>query len=140
MSAAASAATAAKRPLPNPQACQRLAEQMLSLTLAAGADGVEVLVRDGTELEVKVRLGEPELIKEAGSRALGLRVLKDHRAAVTYTSDFTPAAMARFAQETVELAALAEPDPTGDLPAREVGWGPTFQRGCGVHTTRPGGG
>ena len=37
----------------------------------AGADGAEVLVRDGTELEVKVRLGEPELIKEAGSRALG---------------------------------------------------------------------
>ena len=28
----------------------------------------------------KVRLGEPELIKEAGSRALGLRVLKDQRA------------------------------------------------------------
>jgi PmbA protein len=119
MSAAASAAATGKRPLPDPRACQQLAEQMLSLTLAAGADGVEVLVRDGTELEVKVRLGEPELIKEAGSRALGLRVLKDHRAAVTYTSDFTPAAMARFAKETVELAALAEPDPTGDLPARE---------------------
>jgi hypothetical protein len=30
-----------------------------------------VLVRDGAELEVKVRLGETELIKEAGSRALG---------------------------------------------------------------------
>ena len=119
MSAAAPAAAGGKRPLPDPRACQRLAEQMLSLTLAAGADGVEVLVRDGTELEVKVRLGEPELIKEAGSRALGLRVLKDHRAAVTYTSDFMPEAMARFAKETVELAALAEPDPTGDLPARE---------------------
>lgn len=119
MSAVAHAGAPGKRPLPDPQACRRLAEQMLSLTLAAGADGAEVLVRDGTELEVKVRLGEPELIKEAGSRALGLRVLKDHRASVTYTSDFTPAAMARFAKETVELAALAEPDPTGDLPARE---------------------
>jgi PmbA protein len=92
---------------------------MLHLTMKAGADGAEVLVRDGSELEVKVRLGEPELVKEAGSRALGLRVLKDHRAAVTYTSDFDPEAMARFARETVELAALAEPDATGDLPARE---------------------
>jgi PmbA protein len=105
--------------LPDPQACQRLAEQMLSLSIAAGADGAEVLVRDGTELEVKIRLGEPELIKEAGSRALGLRVLKDHRAAVTYTSDFSPGAMERFARESVALAALAEPDPTGDLPASE---------------------
>jgi PmbA protein len=108
-----------RRPLPDPKACQQLAEQMLSLALRAGADGAEVLVRDGNELEVKIRLGEPELIKEAGSRALGLRVLKDHRAAVTYTSDFTPAAMEAFARETVALAALAEPDPTGDLPARE---------------------
>jgi PmbA protein len=108
-----------RRPIPDPKACQRLADQMLSFAMRAGADGAEVLVRDGTELEVKVRLGEPELIKEAGSRALGLRVLKDHRAAVTYTSDFSPAAMERFAGESVELAALAEPDPTGDLPASE---------------------
>jgi PmbA protein len=108
----------ARRP-PDPAACQRLAEQMLSYARKAGADGAEVLVRHGTELEVKIRLGEPELVKEAGSRALGLRVVKDHRSAVTYTSDFTPAAMERFARETVELAALAEPDPTGDLPAHE---------------------
>jgi PmbA protein len=107
------------RRLPDPKACQRLAEQMLALALKAGADGAEVLVRDGTELEVKVRLGETELIKEAGSRALGLRVLKDARSALTYTSDFAPTAMERFARESVELASLAEPDPAGDLPAKE---------------------
>ncbi|HVU49579.1 MAG TPA: metallopeptidase TldD-related protein [Polyangia bacterium] len=119
-----SSARSARR-LPDPKECQRLAEQMLAYAKRAGADGAEVLVRDGTELEVKVRLGEPELVKEAGSRALGLRVLRDHRAAVTYTSDFAPAAMERFARETVELAALAEPDELADLPrademAREV--------------------
>jgi PmbA protein len=92
---------------------------MLALVLKAGADGAEVLVRDGTELEVKVRLGEPELIKEAGSRALGLRVIKDQRAAVTYTSDLTAAGMERLARDSVELAALAEPDPVAALPARE---------------------
>jgi PmbA protein len=108
-----------RRPIPDPEVCQRFAEQMVSFALAAGADGAEVLVRDGSELEVKVRLGEPELVKEAGSRALGLRVIKDHRAAVTYTSDFGPDALERFARETVELAALAEPEPTGDLPDRD---------------------
>jgi PmbA protein len=107
------------RRVPDPKTCQRLAEQMLALTLKAGADGAEVLVRDGTELEVKVRLGEPELIKEAGSRALGLRVIKDERAAVTYTSDLTAAGMERFARDSVELAALAEPDPVAALPARD---------------------
>jgi len=98
---------------------------MLSLAKKAGADGAEVLVRDGRELSVKVRLGEPELVKEAGSRGLGLRVIKDHRAAITYTSDFSDDALAKLARDTVELAQLAEPDPLGDLPppeemAREV--------------------
>ena len=93
------------------KACQRLAEQMLALARKAGADGAEVLVRDGAELEVKVRLGETELIKEAGSRALGLRVIKDERSAVTYTSDLTTAGLERLARDSVELAALAEPDP-----------------------------
>ncbi len=105
------------RLIPDPKECQRYAELMVALTLRAGADGAEVLVRDGRELEVKVRLGEPELVKEAGSRGLGLRVIKDHRAAVTYTSDFTEAALGKFARDTVELAQLAEPEPLADLPA-----------------------
>jgi PmbA protein len=113
------------RPSPDPRACQRDAEQMLSLALRAGADAAEVLVRDGRELEVKVRLGEPELVKEAGSRALGLRVIKEHRAALTYTSDFSTPALERLARDTVELALLAEPEPLADLPegaeiAREI--------------------
>jgi PmbA protein len=109
-----------RRPLPDAEACQRFAEQMLSLTLEAGADEAEVLARDGSELEVKVRMGEPELVKEAGSRALGLRVIKDGRSAVTYTSDLSRAGLERLARESVELAALAEPDPTGALPDREL--------------------
>jgi PmbA protein len=115
---AARAVTPGQR-VPDPKQCQRYAEQMLRLALKAGADGAEVLVRDGSELEVKVRLGETELIKEAGSRALGLRVIKQERAAVTYTSDFSPAALERLARDSVELAGLAEPDPEGALPARE---------------------
>jgi len=102
--------------LPDARRCQEWAEEMLSYAQAAGAEGAEVLVRDGSELEVKVRLGEPELVKDAGSRALGLRVLRDHRVAVAYTSDFVSAAMRQFARETVTLCDLAEPDPLADLP------------------------
>ncbi len=109
----------AKRIIADPRACQELAEQMMSLALRAGADGAEVLVRDGAELQVKLRLGEPELVKEAGSRGLGLRVLKDQRAAVAYTSDFAPNAMESFARESVELCRLAEPEPQAALPAGE---------------------
>jgi PmbA protein len=103
----------------DPRSCQEIAEHMLTLALRAGADAAEVLVRDGAELQVKVRKGEPELVKEAGSRGLGLRVLKDARAATTYTSDFAPLAMQSFAEESVALCRLAEPDPLAALPDRE---------------------
>ncbi len=108
-----------KRKIANEKVCQELAEQMLSLALSAGADGAEVLVRDGAELEVKLRMGEPELVKEAGSRGLGLRVLKEARAAVTYTSDFDAQAMKSFAEESVALCRLSEPEPLAALPDRE---------------------
>jgi PmbA protein len=108
-----------KRTAANAKACQELAEQMLSFALRAGADGAEVLVRDGAELEVKVRMGETELIKEAGSRGLGLRVIKQDRAAVTYTSDFDVQAMRKFAEESLALCRLAEPEPLAALPNRE---------------------
>ena len=75
-----------------------------------GADHAEVLVRDGSELTAKVRLGEPELVQEAGSRALGLRVLKGAKRAVTYTSDLRRESLEALCKETVALADLAEAD------------------------------
>ncbi|HEY5949596.1 MAG TPA: TldD/PmbA family protein [Kofleriaceae bacterium] len=91
----------------------------------AGADHAEVLVRDGSELTAKVRLGEPELVQEAGSRALGLRVLKGAKRAVTYTSDLRRESLEALCKETVALAELAEADeyalpPDPSLLAKEV--------------------
>jgi PmbA protein len=93
-----------------------LAQKTVELATRAGADGVEVLVRDGSELTAKVRLGEPEVVQEAGSRALGLRVFRDGRQATTYTSDMRPAELERLVTESVDLALLAEPDEHSGLP------------------------
>ncbi len=93
-----------------------LAESAVDKARKAGADAVEAIVQSGAELSVKVRMGEPEMVHEAGSRALGLRVFKDHRSAVTYTSDFTPAAFEAFVRESVALAQLSEPDELNELP------------------------
>src|SRR4029079_3692951 len=86
------------------------AQLAVELAKKAGADDAEVLVRDGSEPNAKVRLGEAELVQEAGSRALGLRVLRGGRRAVTYTSDLRREALEALCKETVELADLAEPD------------------------------
>ena len=87
-----------------------VAQLAVELAKKAGADAAEVLVRDGSELTAKVRLGEPELVQEAGSRALGLRVLKGARRATTYTSDLRRDALEALCAETCALAELAEPD------------------------------
>jgi PmbA protein len=87
-----------------------LAQLAVELAKRAGADDAEVLVRDGSELTAKVRLGNPELVQEAGSRALGLRVLRGGKRAVTYTSDLRREALEALCAETVTLADLAEAD------------------------------
>ncbi len=95
---------------------RELAQRVVKLARAAGADDAEVQVSDGTELAVKVRLGQPELIQEAGSRGLGLRVFRDRRQAITFTSDLRPHALERFAADTVAMARLSEPDELHVLP------------------------
>lgn len=87
-----------------------VAQLAVELAKKAGADDAEVLVRDGSELTAKIRLGEPELVQEAGSRALGLRVLRGGKRAVTYTSDLRREALEALCAETVTLADFAEPD------------------------------
>ncbi len=96
------------------------AQLAVELAKKAGADDAEVIVRDGSELTARVRLGEPELVQEAGSRALGLRVLKGGRRAVTYTSDLRRDALVALCAETVALAELAEPDENALPPDPEL--------------------
>jgi len=48
--------------------------------------------------------------------SLGLRVINGGRTAVCSTSDLSPASLERFAAETVELAAISEPDEFAGLP------------------------
>jgi PmbA protein len=87
-----------------------VAQLALELAKKAGAEHAEVLVRDGSELTTKIRLGEPELVQEATSRGLGLRVIKDGKRAVTYTSDLRRDALEALCIESVALAELAERD------------------------------
>jgi PmbA protein len=98
---------------------QAIAAEVVTMARRSGADAAEVLVRDGSELTAKVRLGQPELVQEAGSRALGLRVFKDRRRASTYTSDLRRGALATFVADTVGLAELSEPDELNRLPDAE---------------------
>lgn len=94
-----------------------LAEDVVACARRAGADESDAILIAGTEFEVTVRQGQIDRLVEAGSKALGLRVYVGGRPAVRYTSDFTsPAALEKFARDTVELASITDPDPAAGLP------------------------
>jgi PmbA protein len=98
-----------------------LAASLVERARRGGADVAEVVARSGSELSVRVRLGETELVEEAGHRAVGMRVMKGKRVALTSTSDLTPAGLDRFISDALELADLSQEDPfAGPADPREL--------------------
>ncbi|HZO12887.1 MAG TPA: metallopeptidase TldD-related protein [Polyangiaceae bacterium] len=104
---------------------EELARRVVDRALAAGIDVAEAIAASGSELSTKVRLGEPELVEEAGSRGIGLRVIKEKRVAHTSTSDLTERGLDRFIADALELVDVSQEDPFAgpadpELIAKEV--------------------
>jgi PmbA protein len=89
----------------------QLGDEIVKRATAGGATVAECVLRSGAELSAKVRLGEPELVEEAGHHAAGLRVMKGKHVASTSTSDFSEEGIARFVSDALELADLSQEDP-----------------------------
>ncbi len=97
-----------------------LASEVVKRARDRGADVAEAVLGQSVHLSAKVRLGEPELVEEAGERSLGLRVMRGKRVAVTHTSDLSSIGLTRLAEDALELAALSEEDPCAGPPEPEV--------------------
>ena len=93
-----------------------LAQHLLRRARALGADAADVLVAEGTDFSVTVRKGEVETLKDAGSKALGLRVFVGRRTASSYTSDFSPPALETLVGDTVDMARVTGEDAAAGLP------------------------
>jgi len=89
----------------------KLAAEVVERARKAGADVAEASARGGSELSTRVRLGKPELVEEAGHHSISLRVIREHRVALTSTSDLSPAGIERCVSDALMLAELSEPDP-----------------------------
>jgi PmbA protein len=111
-----------------------LATGLLKTARASGADEADLLVADGTEFSVTVRRGEVETLKEAGSKALGIRVFVGRRTASSYTSDFSRSALKRLIEETVAMARVTGEDPASGLPDEVV---PAEELDLALHDPSP---
>lgn len=97
-----------------------LAESLVTFGRSQGTDEIEVSLLDGLEFGVDVRLGKIESLVEAGSRYLGLRVIKDNKTAYATSSDLDPDTLKRLVTNAIRRAELANPDEFAGLPSPKL--------------------
>ena len=95
---------------------EQIAADAVARARAAGATGSECTITEGDEFSVSVRMREIESIKEAGSRAAGIRVLVGQRTGSSYTSDLSPDGIAKMVHAAMDLAKVTTEDPHAGLP------------------------
>ncbi|MGB1088842.1 MAG: TldD/PmbA family protein, partial [Alphaproteobacteria bacterium] len=95
------------------------ASALVDRLLAAGADAADVLVVNGTSLDVQVRMGEVEEVEQSEAQDVGLRAMiktDDGFAQATVSStELDGPAMDDMIARVVAMARLAPPDPYVDL-------------------------
>jgi PmbA protein len=93
-----------------------LANQTIRLAMDRGATDAECTLAEGEEFSALVRMRSLERLKDAGSRAAGLRVLVGQRVGSSYTSDLTPEGIRELVDSAIEIAAISTEDPHAGLP------------------------
>ncbi|MCY3918330.1 MAG: TldD/PmbA family protein [Chloroflexi bacterium] len=112
--AAPEAATPAVAPL---EVARRVVEK--ARTAAGGHAGrfeCDAMVVASRDSSVTVRLQKLETVKDAASRAVGLRVIVDGRQAVVSSADVSDEALDQIVADALGLAAISEPDEHAGLP------------------------
>jgi PmbA protein len=95
---------------------RELATGVVKRALELGATAVEAVASEGSEFSTLVRMGEVETLKEAGSRALGVRVFVGQQAANTSTSDLSAEGVEHLVRGALELARITSEDPMAGIP------------------------
>jgi PmbA protein len=93
-----------------------IASLAVEKAVARGATGAECTLSEGDEFSANVRMSEIETLKEAGSRAVGIRILLGNRVGSSYTSDLTREGIARMLDAAFEIGEITTADPCAGLP------------------------
>ena len=94
-----------------------IARTIVRQALDAGATDAECTLAAGEEFSVLVRMQEIESLKDAGSRAAGLRVLIGKQVGSSYTSDLTADGLRQLVHSAIDIARISTGDPDAGLPA-----------------------
>jgi PmbA protein len=95
---------------------EHIATGLVDRAKGAGATAADVVVREADEFSTTLRLRKIESLKEAASKALGLRVFLGARSASSFSSDFSEESLGRLVQRTIAMAKVTSEDPASGLP------------------------
>ncbi|MGH9352455.1 MAG: TldD/PmbA family protein, partial [Terriglobia bacterium] len=106
--------------LMSPNPLETLAQDLVARALKSGATAADVVVREGDEFTATIRMKQIESLKEAASKALGLRIFRGARSASSYSQDFSPRSLDRLIERTLAMASATSEDPAAGLAERET--------------------
>lgn len=95
---------------------REIASSVVKRAMKGGATAAEAVVAEGDEFSTVVRLGNVETLKESGSKVIGVRVFFGHRAASTYSSDFSTEGIDQLVSSALALSKVTSEDPNAGLP------------------------
>src|SRR3972149_4661959 len=95
---------------------QQLASHVVESAMKSGATAADCIVREGNEFSTTVRCNEVEQLKEAGSKAIGLRVFWGQRTASAYSSDLTPKGVEHLVSSAIAAARVTSEGPLAGRP------------------------
>jgi PmbA protein len=98
---------------------EALAEDLLALAKKGGTTAADVMIADGEQFSVQVRLGDVDRLTKAREKRLGVRVFFGKRSASASTSDFSRDSLERLVTDTCALAAAVVEDEMSGLPAAD---------------------
>ena len=91
------------------------ARDVVSQAVERGVEA-EAYISVGQKTEVNVDRGDVEKLSQAGSKGLGVRVIRDGRMGYAYTSDFGTSSIGKTIDAAVALAEVADGDEYRSLP------------------------
>jgi len=97
-----------------------LAADMLARAKKQGATEADVVIADGENFSVQVRLSSVDRLTKAREKRLGLRVFFGKRSASASTSDFSSDSLERLVADTCSLASAVAEDEVSGLPAENL--------------------
>jgi len=97
-----------------------LLHDVLGWARAAGADAVDAIYVEGTQLSVSQRLGAREQLERSEGRDLGVRAFVGSRQAIVSSTDLGVAALKALAARAVAMARAVPEDPVCGLAPPEL--------------------